>query len=271
MIEVRTGNTEMTMAYILFLESRNFFVAENIKLFWINYMRTAGYFEGRNDQVIITSNMRNFIERYIDSLKMAKLYIMSITIEKFKELNDSHVEDFLESLGASEIVIRQSADYNIISKLCEHKKVFVVSSFAPLMIKQWQTGNLKKIRPTFNPSLIEGYRFPYLYNSLEYESSNQALDTICEDLAPHVANSDVVILSCGVYGGFMSSFINQLGKDVFYVGGDLQIWFGIMGARWRNSVGRQQDFIDSSEYWITKIPEDYVYSNSSSIEGSCYW
>jgi len=271
MIEIRTGNTEMTMAYILFLESKNFFLADNTKLFWIKYMRTAGYFEGQNNQLIVTHNMSNFIQRYVDSLKMAKLYIMSITIEKFKELNESYVEEFLESLDASEIVIRQSADYNLISTMCKDKNLFVVSSFAPLMIEQWKSGNLKKIRPNFNPTEVEGYRFPYLYNSLEYESSNQALDAICEDLAPLVANSDVVILSCGVYGGFISRFVNQLGKNVFYVGGDLQIWFGIMGARWRDSVGKQQNFIDSSEYWITKIPEDYVYSNSSSIESSCYW
>ena len=270
-MEVRTGNTEMTMAYILFLESKNVFVAENIKLFWIKYMRTAGYFEGCNDQVIITNNMRIFIERYINSLKLAKLYIMSITIAKFRELNEEYVDEFLDSLGASEIVVRQMVDYNVISNSCNDKKLYVVSSFAPLMIEQWRSGNLKKIRPKFNPALIEGYRFPYLYNSVEFESSNQALDAICEDLRPLVANAEVVILSCGVYGGYISRFISSLGKDVFYVGGDLQIWFGIMGSRWRDSVGKQKDFIDTADYWITKIPEDYVYSNSSSIEGSCYW
>ncbi len=270
-MEIRTGNTEMTMAYILFLESKNIVVAENIKRFWINYMRTAGYFEGQNDQVVVTPNMRHFIERYINSLKQAKLYVMSITISKFKELNEIYVDEFLDSLGASEIVVRQMVDYNVISNVCNGRKLFVVSSFAPLMVNQWSSGNLQKIRPKFNPALVQGYRFPYFYNSVEYESSNQALDAICEELRPLVADSDVVVLSCGVYGGYISKFLSSIGKEVFYVGGDLQIWFGIMGSRWRDSVGKQKDFVETSDYWITKIPEEFVYSNSSSIEGACYW
>ena len=46
---------------------------------------------------------------------------------------------------------------------------------------------------------------------------------------------DIAMVSCGGFGMILSDYIfSQLGKSVIYVGGCLQLFFGINGNRWKN-------------------------------------
>ena len=43
---------------------------------------------------------------------------------------------------------------------------------------------------------------------------------------------DIALCSCGGYGNLICDFIYSLGKSSIYIGGVLQMYFGIYGERW---------------------------------------
>ena len=76
---------------------------------------------------------------------------------------------------------------------------------------------------------------------------------------------EVALISCGGYGIPICGFIyNELQRSAIYMGGALQIIFGIMGGRWEHN----NKFIN--EHW--KRPSEAERPpNFKSIEGGCYW
>ena len=81
---------------------------------------------------------------------------------------------------------------------------------------------------------------------------------------------DVALVSCGGYGNLVCNYIfEKHRKSAVYVGGVLQMYFGVLGNRWlkeRPDVVR----LFLNEHWArpktTERPR-----NSDSIEGGCYW
>jgi hypothetical protein len=79
---------------------------------------------------------------------------------------------------------------------------------------------------------------------------------------------DIALLGCGGYGMPLASFIkNELNKPSIYIGGGLQILFGIKGDRWDNheDVGK---FYNS--YWSRPLQTERPDA-ANSVEGGCYW
>ena len=79
---------------------------------------------------------------------------------------------------------------------------------------------------------------------------------------------DVALLSCGCYGHPLCSYIySTLNKSAFYIGGRLQLCFGILGSRWikRPEV---EPFINA--HW-TFPTENETPKNFREIEYGCYW
>jgi hypothetical protein len=81
---------------------------------------------------------------------------------------------------------------------------------------------------------------------------------------------DVALLSCGGYGNIISNYIfTEHEKSAIYMGGTLQMAFGILGKRWlleRPDIVR----LYMNEYWThskdTEKPQGF-----ENIEGGCYW
>lgn len=75
---------------------------------------------------------------------------------------------------------------------------------------------------------------------------------------------DIYFISCGCYGLLLCNDLKKKGKQAIYIGGFLQLLFGIMGKRW----------IDKPI--ITKhINKNWIYptekpNNSQQVEGWCY-
>jgi len=80
---------------------------------------------------------------------------------------------------------------------------------------------------------------------------------------------DIALVSCGGYGNPICSHIFSKGKSAIYVGGVLQMYFGILGNRWiqeRNEVVK----LFYNEYW--KRPnQNEKPKNCNKIENACYW
>ena len=80
---------------------------------------------------------------------------------------------------------------------------------------------------------------------------------------------DVALLSCGGYGILILDYFKQIEKSAIYVGGVLQMYFGIYGRRW---LLENKDILNVflNNYWSrpkdTEKPKNY-----KSIEEGCYF
>ena len=91
----------------------------------------------------------------------------------------------------------------------------------------------------------------------------------CSEVLKVKDEFDVALCSCGGYGNPICAFIYNLGKSAIYVGGVLQMYFGIYGERW---LKERKDVIRLylNEHWSRpKISEKPKAANE--IEEGCYW
>jgi len=79
------------------------------------------------------------------------------------------------------------------------------------------------------------------------------------------ADCDIYFLSCGCYGIPLCNDLKKAGKKAIYVGGFLQLLFGLKGKRWDDRKMVNQYF-NSHWRYPTEKPE-----NASLVEGGCYW
>lgn len=78
---------------------------------------------------------------------------------------------------------------------------------------------------------------------------------------------DVALLGCGAYGLPLSAAIGKMGKQAVYLGGSLQLLFGIKGSRWKNHPVISKFY---NEYWTYPDAED-IPPDAQRVEGACYW
>jgi hypothetical protein len=94
----------------------------------------------------------------------------------------------------------------------------------------------------------------------------ESFDKMCKDISN--IDFDVALLGCGSYGLPLSGFIkSKLGKSVIYIGGGLQLYFGIKGKRWDNSPDITKFY---NEYW-TRPSQNETPQSGQMVEGGCYW
>ena len=96
----------------------------------------------------------------------------------------------------------------------------------------------------------------------ELKDFHQQIDEVINDF-------DVALVSCGGYGNLVCSYIYQQGKSAIYVGGVLQMYFGIYGERW---VRERPDVLNffMNEHW-SRPKESEKPKNNQKIENNCYW
>jgi len=96
----------------------------------------------------------------------------------------------------------------------------------------------------------------------ELRDFEKAIDTKIDDF-------DVALLSCGGYANPIASYIYEKGKSAIYVGGVLQMYFGILGSRW---LQERPDIVKLfvNSHW-SRPKESEKPTGSHQIEGGCYW
>lgn len=149
------------------------------------------------------------------------------------------------------------------------KKVLVVSPFADQIQSQYKKREMifedPSWLPEFNLSTLKSVqtiagikddRFSDWFEALEYMKSEvEKIDF------------DIALLGCGAYGMPLTAHIKKMGKQAIYMGGVLQMLFGIRGKRW--------DLIPEAkalynEYWVSP-QNSSIPKNADIVEGGCYW
>lgn len=151
------------------------------------------------------------------------------------------------------------------------KKILIINPFVDSMKKQLDNKfQIFKDKPIF----LEGQEFVF-YKSYQTSAGNhihknwiETFTKMCFDIKN--LEFDIALLGCGGYGLPLSNFIyEKMGKQAIYVGGGLQLLFGIMGKRWE-SIPMWQKIMSENPNFIRPSNEE-IMKNNNRIEGGCYW
>ena len=147
------------------------------------------------------------------------------------------------------------------------KKVLIVSSFIKSIKAQ-----LEK-REIYPKELFLECEFVFIkppqtngnHISLEWD---RELELFNERLAK-VGDYDVALVSAGGYGNLICNHIFEQGKSAIYVGGVLQMYFGIYGNRWLvEKPAATKMYLN--ERWVRPLEEERP-PGWQNIESSAYW
>lgn len=147
------------------------------------------------------------------------------------------------------------------------KKVLVVTSHINSIAKQIHNKNLPDVWCDNQEFVLYKSYNTLAGNRLHgscIETLNIMKNEICE------LDFDLAILGCGGYGLMLGDHIkNNLNKSCIYIGGAIQLLFGVKGSRWSNNTAVRSK-LNNFVNFIEPVEEDRI-SNYQSIENGCYW
>jgi hypothetical protein len=154
------------------------------------------------------------------------------------------------------------------------KKVLVVSSHRDTI--NAQLGKLDKL---FSVQMFHPTTEFYVYKPPQQNAGNHDENTWQEHFAALktgirnlredcVFDFDIALVSCGGFGMPICHYIfSEMGKSAIYVGGALQLFFGIMGNRWKSSPNILKHV---NSHWTSTLSSDLPL-NPQLCENSSYW
>jgi hypothetical protein len=151
------------------------------------------------------------------------------------------------------------------------KRLLIVSNFMDTIKLQ-----IEKLLPIYGVDLFPECKFVFVRppqtacgNGNEQESWIPPFKRLCNSIYEIKDQFDVALCSCGGYGIPLLNSIYEMGKSAIYVGGVLQMYFGIIGSRWERE---RPDVIKAfkNDSWTRPLLSE-IPNNSHSVEGGCYW
>jgi len=146
-----------------------------------------------------------------------------------------------------------------------NKRILIISSFIESIQKQ---------PPAYSLELFPNCTFVYL-KPPQTNGSNPSLDWViefnqfCSKIKELENEFDVALCSCGGYGNPVCSYIYSLNKTAIYVGGVLQMYFGIYGNRWLKERKEIMKLYMTKDW--KRPSENEKPQNHTAIESGCYW
>ena len=99
--------------------------------------------------------------------------------------------------------------------------------------------------------------------SFHFNKMKEDIKKIKEDF-----DFDIALVSAGGFGMILSDYIySELNSSVLYIGGALQLFFGINGGRWNNNETIKNA---QNKYW-TNVSNEDLPKNPKLCENSSYW
>jgi hypothetical protein len=152
------------------------------------------------------------------------------------------------------------------------KKVLIINPFVDSFQKQIKNNfKIFKNKEIFHPQQHFEFYKCYQTSSGNHIHNNwlETFTIMCNDIKK--IDFDIALLGCGGYGLLLCDFIKrQLNKSAIYVGGGLQLMFGVMGKRWENREDWKQ-IIHENDCRFIRPSGDEIIKNNHLLEGSCYW
>jgi hypothetical protein len=111
--------------------------------------------------------------------------------------------------------------------------------------------------------------FNTLANNRIHKNWFETFNIMCKDIKK--LDFDIAIVGCGGYGIPLCDFMYTiLKKSAIYIGGGLQLLFGITGKRWVNHPIIKRESEREKSGWKRPNETETIKGNTM-IEGGCYW
>lgn len=151
------------------------------------------------------------------------------------------------------------------------KKVLVVSQFADFLLEQYSKREKLYSGEWMFPEmeLIPVKSIWYFPGNETFATWFDALNYLYTKIMEH--DFDIALLSCGPFAIHLAPMLKRAGKQAIQYAGELQMLFGIRGARWDDNPVFKKYF---NESWIRITKEQVGISEEESKNmdgGVCYW
>jgi hypothetical protein len=194
---------------------------------WSHWLHNNAGFYGSNDYL-------RYSRLYQETLNGSDLHAHWKSGNIFEEAEDALVPDQVTLIDPSSLESFRFSDPWTAS--LKDKKVLIIHPFKESINSQWQ----KKDRIWQNPDVLN-FGELITYQSVQsiggrgpHSNWFESLEVMMNDISK--LDFDVALLGCGAYGIPLLGFIKkELKKSGIYVGGGLQLYFGIRGQRWDRS------------------------------------
>lgn len=149
------------------------------------------------------------------------------------------------------------------------KRLLIISPFEETFRKQLP--HLSKIygRDLFPDCTFEFIRPPQTQGKNNSKPFMDELNEFTEKLFLIRDKFDIALVSCGGYGNPILGRLHKIGKSAIYVGGVLQMFFGVYGSRWERERPLMMKLF-KNEYWVRPTADERP-AGFENVEGSCYW
>ena len=155
------------------------------------------------------------------------------------------------------------------------KKILIISPFVVSFQKQI-SNNFKMFKNNNNNDIFLDNQEFVFYKSFNTLAGNhlhnnwiETFNIMCRDVEK--LNFDIALVSCGGYGLPLCNFIKtNMKKSVIYVGGGLQLLFGVIGNRWL-SHSTILKIINENKTKFIRPTDNEIVKNVGMVEKGCYW
>lgn len=194
---------------------------------------------------------------YINGIRYSYSYIM----EKY-----GHKDYFL----AYSIDVFTTINFpNIWTTAMRGKRILIISAFSESINEKIPIREKIYGVDLFPDCIITTIQPPQTHASNNSREFNIELDEFLQSLDKIKDTYDIALVSSGGYANLICCHIFKSGNSSIYVGGVLQMFFGVLGGRWLNET---PDVVRLylNEYWSrpkeSERPKDY-----KNIENGCYF
>lgn len=170
-------------------------------------------------------------------------------------------------------LLNENKEEIIWTHLLKDKKILIISPFVNSFKKQINSnfnffGEKSNERIWHKDQKFVFYKaYNTLYNNHPHKNWFETFMTMVNDIKK--LEFDIALLSCGGYGLPLCNFIyEKMNKSAIYMGGSLQLLFGVYGKRWEKHdiIGK----LIKNGNWIRPSQEEKP-KNYEKVEGGCYW
>jgi len=166
-----------------------------------------------------------------------------------------------------------AADERCYLPLFRDRKIIIICPFADLLAERANQQTFERVwaktgKRWFQPAGVEGLELPYGFDVMtqaRYTTSIALYEAILVELQRR--EFDVALIAAAGLAVPLAAAVKSMGRIALDMGGHLQVLFGVIGKRWRESPEWQQYF---NEAWID-MPERYRPTRSDVCDNGAYW
>jgi len=232
-----------------------------------------------NAGIKITSNesLKEYVDKLTDSYdhcscigeweKSGKVFAITGSSQEWIRKRTPHIQK-INAMSLEPYYVEDSISW--ISSL-QNKKILIIHPFIHTFQKQLQKIKLNEIFPNhtwFKDCTFQFIRPPLtLAGNHENKDWREHYNELVEKVR-RVEDFDIALVAAGGYGMLISDMIyKELNKSVIYIGGALQLFFGVIGKRWFTNKEIMK-FVNDE--WIRPLKEDKP-DHFVRVEKGCYW